>query len=89
MTTRTYSKMTRKGQVTIPVAVRKALGLDVGDTVAFVMNDGDVTVEPAGSVTARTAGIFKPKKKGRAPSIREMRRAAEKQAVREGLERSR
>lgn len=90
MTTRTYSKMTRKGQVTIPAEIRKALGLDVGDMVAFVMENGHVSVEPVGSVTARTAGIFKPKiKRRRAPSIQEMTRAAERQAIREATERSR
>jgi AbrB family looped-hinge helix DNA binding protein len=29
------SKITSKGQVTIPVEVRRALGLDVGDTILF------------------------------------------------------
>lgn len=89
MERRSYSKMTRKGQVTIPAEVRKALGLDVGDRVAFVMENGHVRVEPAGSVVERTAGIMKPKKKGRAPTIREMTRAAEEQAAKEAVERSR
>lgn len=88
METRCYSKMTRKGQVTIPAEVRKALGLDVGDRVAFVMENGHVRVEAAGSIVERTAGILKPKKRGRAPSIREMRRAAEKAMAEEAMKRS-
>lgn len=33
------STVTSKGQITIPVAVRRHLGLDVGDTLTFVIND--------------------------------------------------
>lgn len=88
MIDRAYSKVTRKGQVTIPAAIRKALGLATGDTVVFVMDDGDVRVEPAGGVVARTAGIFKPKGRGRALSARELRRVAEKAIADEVIERS-
>lgn len=31
--------MTSKGQLTVPVAVRRMLGLDAGDRVAFVIDD--------------------------------------------------
>ena len=31
--------MTSKGQLTVPVAVRRKLGLDAGDQVAFVIDD--------------------------------------------------
>jgi AbrB family looped-hinge helix DNA binding protein len=34
------AKVTSKGQVTIPRAVREALGLDEGDTVVFRVVDG-------------------------------------------------
>ncbi len=34
------SELTNKHQVTIPPSVRKALGLDVGDTVAFDIMPG-------------------------------------------------
>lgn len=36
------STMTSKGQVTIPVELRKRLGLHPGDQVAFVVEDGRV-----------------------------------------------
>ena len=37
------AKVTTKGQITIPVAIRKALGIKTGDKVLFVDN-GDGTV---------------------------------------------
>jgi antitoxin PrlF len=41
------SKITSKGQVTIPVEIRKQLGLDTGTKIAFVVDeDGTVTLRP-------------------------------------------
>ncbi|WP_188581821.1 type II toxin-antitoxin system PrlF family antitoxin [Azorhizobium oxalatiphilum] len=40
------SKITAKGQTTVPKAVRQALGVDAGDEIAFV-------VSPRGTVTVR------------------------------------
>ena len=37
------AKVTTKGQITIPVAIRKALGVKTGDKVLFVDN-GDGTI---------------------------------------------
>jgi AbrB family looped-hinge helix DNA binding protein len=34
------AKITSKGQVTLPLAIRKALGLQEGDRVAFVEKNG-------------------------------------------------
>ncbi len=39
------SKITSKGQVTIPVEVGKVLGLDVGDNILFEMIDGDIVIK--------------------------------------------
>lgn len=39
------AKVSSKGQVTIPLAVRDALRLREGDTVKFVVNDGTATVQ--------------------------------------------
>jgi AbrB family looped-hinge helix DNA binding protein len=38
---RTYT-LTSKGQVTIPIEVRRRLGLQPGDHVGFVLRDGEV-----------------------------------------------
>jgi len=48
MTTRTLSKLTSKYQTTVPAAVRAALGLRKGDTVALeIGEDGVVTMSKA------------------------------------------
>ena len=39
------SKITSKGQVTIPVEVGKALGLDVGDTILFEKIGGNIVIK--------------------------------------------
>lgn len=41
------SKITSKGQLTLPKTVRTALGVSVGDTVRFVMQDNKVVIETA------------------------------------------
>lgn len=56
---RLRTKVTRKGQVTVPVEIRRALGLKEGDPVEFTLKDGEVRFARTGSVVERTAGIFK------------------------------
>ena len=51
--------MTRKGQVTIPVEMRRALSLEEGDSVRFVLDEGSLRILPIGNVVARTAGALK------------------------------
>lgn len=36
--------LTTKGQITLPKAIRQALGVDAGGKVAFVLRDGEVVV---------------------------------------------
>ena len=38
------AKVTSKGQITIPIAIRKALGLREGDKVLFMEQDGHVVM---------------------------------------------
>jgi AbrB family looped-hinge helix DNA binding protein len=41
------SKLTSKGQLTLPKAIRKALGVKEGDTVVFALNNqGEVQLRP-------------------------------------------
>lgn len=49
MTTAT-SRITRKYQATIPRPVRKALGLEAGDAIAFDVENGTVRLRKAGPV---------------------------------------
>lgn len=40
------SKISSKGQITIPVSIRNLLGVTEGDQLRFIYEDGVVTVEP-------------------------------------------
>ncbi len=40
-----YSRLSSKGQVTIPKPIRQELGLEPGDLVAYVVRDGAVRLE--------------------------------------------
>ena len=37
----TYTVVRRNGQITIPLAIRKALGIEEGDRIELVLTDGD------------------------------------------------
>ncbi|HEV8636866.1 MAG TPA: AbrB/MazE/SpoVT family DNA-binding domain-containing protein [Chloroflexota bacterium] len=83
--------VTRKGQVTVPAEVRRALGIKVGDRVAFSVDDADgkqATLKPARSVAERTFGILR--RPGRPPlDVHQARRIvaddmAERDAARRG-----
>jgi antitoxin PrlF len=81
------STMTRKGQVTVPVDVRQALGLKEGDKVGFVLDhENKVELVKRGSVVAQTAGILK----SDVPPLtaEELREEAERAAAQEVMERS-
>lgn len=69
------SRITSKGQVTIPAQIRHLLGLAPHDKVAFLVEAGQVVIAPASSVVARTAGMLK----GEEPMLspQEEKRAAE------------
>jgi len=43
------TRVTRKGQVTVPAPVRKALGLKQGDRVTFRVENGEARLTPAPS----------------------------------------
>jgi AbrB family looped-hinge helix DNA binding protein len=52
--------VTRKGQITVPIEVRRALGIEEGDSVAVRLDDnGRATLERRPSFVTRTAGLFK------------------------------
>jgi antitoxin PrlF len=80
--------VTRKGQITVPVEIRRALGLQEGDRVAVHLENGRATLERRPSVVARTAGIFK---SGRPPLSPEQEQEEFERGVaddvRSGLER--
>ena len=57
MVTRTTT-VTRKGQITLPIDIRRALNLNEGDRVAVEQHGETVLLRRATSVAARTAGIL-------------------------------
>jgi antitoxin PrlF len=52
--------MTRKGQVTIPAAVRRLLGLEPNKQVAFEIENGEVRIRPAQATLEAAYGAVKP-----------------------------
>ena len=53
------STVTTKGQVTIPIEIRRLLRVAPSDQVAFVVEDDQVRLIRTDSVTRRTAGALK------------------------------
>ena len=53
-----HSKITAKGQTTIPVAVRKALGLKAGDRIDYILRDGRVELVARNRSAVELAGIL-------------------------------
>lgn len=51
--------LTRKGQITVPAEMRRALGLREGDKVVITLKGSEVRVARIGSVVERTAGMMK------------------------------
>jgi antitoxin PrlF len=69
------TRVTRKGQITIPAEIRKALGIQVGDTVAVSLAEDQTAMARlvrAGSVAERTFGAVTPRRKPE--DLKELRR---------------
>lgn len=64
--------VTSKGQITIPVGIRKSLGLEAGDRVVFTqLADGTVVMRAkTRSVTALAGRLPKPSRKVRVEDMR-------------------
>lgn len=54
-----FTTITRKGQITIPAPIRRALNLQIGDLVAVTRTGRSISLSPAQGVVARTAGMLK------------------------------
>ena len=50
------SKLTSKNQVTIPKEIREHLGIELGESIEFVVIDGHVEVRTAASPNASESG---------------------------------
>ena len=70
------STITRKGQVTIPVEIRRKFGLNEGDLVVFSEIDGQIVLAPETAPVLATAGIFRRYAVGDPISAEDLREAA-------------
>lgn len=80
-----HSTITRKGQVTIPVEIRRLLRVAPHDRVTFVVEGDQVRLVRGESMVARTAGAAK----SHEPPLtaEELREAAERAIAEEAVER--
>ena len=86
MTKELLTVLTRKGQITVPAELRKALGLRQGDKVVLSLHGKEARLTRAGSVVDRTAGIFRQSKP--APTAEQLRDDAERAISESAEERS-
>ena len=80
------SVVTRKGQITIPAEIRRALNIKEGDRVAITLEaGGKVKLSRTGSVVETTAGALKSDMPALSPE--EERRQAEQAIAEDVMER--
>jgi AbrB family looped-hinge helix DNA binding protein len=78
--------LTRKGQVTVPAEIRRALKLKEGDKLVFSLEnraDGQIILRPVRSVAKMTAGAFTPRR--RPEDLKALREAAWDDVAEEAL----
>lgn len=80
------STVTVKGQVTIPLEIRKALGLKPRDRVTFVLEDGMARILPWKSKLEAGFGAVKPSKMPE--DFKELRRMAMEEVAQRALEKN-
>ena len=56
------SKITTKGQTTIPKKIRERLNLQAGDRVLFLEKDGEIVLQPMTQTLRDRRGSVEPKK---------------------------
>ncbi len=56
------SKITTKGQTTIPKKIRERLNLQVGDRVLFLEKDGEIVLQPVTQTLRDRRGSVEPRK---------------------------
>lgn len=79
------AKITSKGQITIPVGIRREMGLEPGDDVYFMFTRGGARMVKAGSAVEATAGIFADYAFRPPLTAKEMREVAEEAWAEEGM----
>jgi len=80
------ASVTSKGQVTIPAEVRRLLGVEPHDKVAFIVEEDQVRLTRRGSVVEQTAGALQ---SDRTPvSAKKLREAGEEAIAQGAVERT-
>ncbi len=77
----TTTTITKKGQVTVPAPVRKALGIKPKDKIAFIEKGSDFVIKKALDFFSLRGSV----KSKKTFDIKAMEKDAEKQAVRDYL----
>lgn len=52
------TKVTRKGQITIPIEIRKAHGIEEGDLIYLHEQGGQIILESSSDWVTKTSGVF-------------------------------
>jgi AbrB family looped-hinge helix DNA binding protein len=86
MVARGRSHVTSKGTVTIPVEIRRELGLEPGDSVVFVVDGDHAVLSRARSVVEATRGVFAAYVTGPPPDDSELDRLIEEAVAAEYAE---
>lgn len=77
------TKITSKGQVTIPVAVRRKLGVVGGERVVFVFrHPGEVIFRRAGTVSVSSRGVLVGRTNGKVATGADIQRCLTEGAAR-------
>ena len=79
--------VTSKGQITIPVEIRRELHVRPGDRIKFIAESGEVRVVRAKSWVDATSGMFKDAATQPPPTAEELRVIAEQAIADEVMER--
>ena len=53
-----FSKVTSKGQITIPYNIRQSLNLDTGSRVEFIVHDNNIVLVPINSKLSDLQGLL-------------------------------
>ena len=70
---KTTATLTSKGQVTIPLAIRRKLGLETGDSLVFECREGGAELRPLRGRMTSFGVLHKYLPKGwRAPTVEQM-----------------
>ncbi|MGB5879222.1 MAG: AbrB/MazE/SpoVT family DNA-binding domain-containing protein [Thermoanaerobaculia bacterium] len=83
------STLTSKGQVTIPKAIRERLGLNKGDTLEFIIEDGRRIVVRPGERDRGVCGVLRDFAPSEPISVSEMEAAVRRRAARKTSSRTR